>query len=361
MTYCSDNEAPAVYRADEDYSTDEEDAVEVSSQDETDDSATTDNFVKVLAGTCDIKPLEKNSNDSLGYSTKLVSQWYQHECEYNSCPERWAEFENVDDEYTAMVGRTASVPIIHRYHYENKHWVTRSVTIQDPAMRNVLRVALAKYQDLDLDVINWTFEPPFMPLVHRWEELKAQYNNHETGPEKNAAQALLAFLAPVIAPSVLSLAETKLTGKVSFDNVWQIFPSSSIVKTKFYGVETICRVVKYRFKEKDSCSPAAWIIDMEYVDWNGEITGWTTTSLTIWKYTGFKKVTTLPVFPVEFSQEADEITARMTERGRKWAGLRGYHFKMANGTKILLETEEPQQRPVSHLPEALFKFEVSSN
>lgn len=311
-----------------------------------------DDMTKVLAGTAGVKALPKNSNGEsqaaqLGYPSKLVSRWYHHECEYDSCPERWAEFDNVDDEKADLVARTAKVPIIHRHHYQNKHWVTQSVTIQDPAMRDVLRVVLAKYQDLDLDLINWTFQPPFMPLVHRWEELKSHYVNLDQGAQKNAAAALLAFITPIVASSVLSLAQTKMTGKVSFQNVWQIFPPSSIVKTKFYGVDTVCRVVKYQKKPRTNCNPEGWTIDMEFVDWNGEKSGWTTTSLTIWEYEGYKKVTGLPVFPISFSPDESKIRSQMIERGRKWAGLRGYHFEIANGTKILLETEEPQQRPVS--------------
>lgn len=34
-------------------------------------------------------------------------------------------------------------------------------------------------------------------------------------------------------------------------------------------------------------------------------------------------------------------------RGRKFETLRGYHFRTCMGTKILLETEEPEERPVA--------------
>lgn len=240
------------------------------------------------------------------------------------------------------------MPIIHRHTFVKKHWVTQSITIQDSAMRQVLREVLSNYQDLDLELINWTFEPPFMPLVHRWEHLKAYYVDLPAGtPQKNAAAALLTFITPIVAPSVISLAQTQATGKVSFDNIWQIFPPGSVVKTTFYGVEAVCRVVKYQFKPRTRCNPAGWQIDMEYVDWNGEKAGWTTTSLTIWDYDGYKKVIGLPVFPISFSPHEAKIKAEFTERGRKWAGLRGYHFQLCNGTKILLETKKPEQRPVS--------------
>ncbi|KFA80831.1 hypothetical protein S40288_08521 [Stachybotrys chartarum IBT 40288] len=309
-------------------------------------------FIKVLEGASDVKPLKKTSLGEmqaaeLGYPSRLVSKWYKHQCQFNSCPARWAEFDNVDDETANLSSRTSDVPIVHRHDYIKKHWVTASITVQDPAMREVLKSVLSKYQDLDLELINYTFEPPFMPLVHRWGKLKTYYLAAEKGPVRNAAAALLAFLTPIIASSVLSLAQTQATGKVSFENVWQIFPPSSIVKTKFYGIDTICRVVKYKKRPADRCNPEGWVIDMEFLDWNGETSGWTTTSLTIWEYEGFKKVTGLPVFPLSFHPDSDKIRAEMIERGRKWARLRGYHFEIANGTKILLETEKPEQRPVA--------------
>lgn len=213
-------------------------------------------------------------------------------------------------------------------------------------MRLVLAEVLHKYQDLDLEVENWTFEPPFMPLVHRWDALKTYHTNAKDVTLRNAASALLAFLTPILASSVVSLAQTKKTGKVSFNNVWMIFPPSSLVQTKFFGVDTICRVTKYK-RIVDCKGPDAWAIDMEYVDWNGETTGFTTTQLKIWEFEGFRRVAALPVFPLSILGDAEKTKAAMIERGRKFERLRGYHFMISNGTKVLCETEKPEQRPVS--------------
>lgn len=310
-------------------------------------------LTEVLQGVVDIKPLAMNSTGAdvasqLGYSSPtLVSNWYHHECLYNSCPTRWTEFDNVDDEELGLTKRCASIPIIHRHAYTNNHWVTQSITVHDPAMRDVLRSVLAKYQDLDLELQEWTFEPPFMPLVHRWQAFKDHHSIAAPGPIKNASSALLAFLTPILASSILSLAQTNKTGQVSFNNIWQIFSPGSIVVTKFYGVDTICRVVKYKRKHADCNRPERWVIDMEYVDWNGEKCGWATTTLTILEFEGFKRVTGLPVYPLSFASDAAKIKAEMIERGRKFESMRGYHFMVANGTKILFETEKPEQRPVA--------------
>ncbi|KAH7035535.1 uncharacterized protein B0I36DRAFT_382223 [Microdochium trichocladiopsis] len=307
---------------------------------------------EILKGVVGITPLALTSTGAteasqFGYSSKLVSKWYRHRCEYNSCPERWAEHDNVDAEEEHLTKETEHVPIIHRHEFVNKHWVTKSITVQDANMRTVLDKVLAKYQDLDLEVENYTFNPPMMPLVHRWEELKAYHACATPGPLKSAASAFIAFLAPLIASSVVSLAQTKRSGKVSFPDLWQIFPPSSVVKTQIYGADTVCRVVKYKKKPRTNCNPEGWVIHLEYVDWNGQETGWASTSVTIWEYAGFRRVTGLPVFPLSFTREEDSIRAEMIERGRKFERLRGYHYMMSNGAKILLETEKPEQRPVA--------------
>ncbi|KXJ95673.1 hypothetical protein Micbo1qcDRAFT_187561 [Microdochium bolleyi] len=294
---------------------------------------------EILQGVVGITPLALTSTGAseasqFGYSSKLVSKWYRHRCEYNSCPERWAEHDNVDAEEEHLTAATQNVPIIHRHEF-------------DLNMRSVLDKVLAKYQDLDLEVENYTFDPPLMPLVHRWEDLKTYHACATPGPLRNAASALIAFLAPLIASSVASLAQTKRSGKVSFPDLWQIFPPSSIAKTTIYGAETVCRVIKYKKKPRTNCNPEGWVIHLEYVDWNGQETGWASTSVTIWEYAGYRRVTSLPAFPLTFAREEEAIRAQMIERGRKFEKLRGYHYMMSNGAKILLETEKPEQRPVA--------------
>ncbi|KAI1082911.1 P-loop containing nucleoside triphosphate hydrolase protein [Whalleya microplaca] len=285
----------------------------------------------------------------LGRSSKPISNWYQHICTYDSCPERWSEFDNVDADEADLKIRTTDVPIIHRHKYQKKHWVTQSITIQDPSMKKVLADVLKDYQDLDLEIENWTFKPPFMPLVHRWDELN-EYQDQATDPVvKNAASALLTFLKPVLDSSVVSLAKTRATGKVKFEDVWQIFPPRSLVQTKFYGVDTICRVVKYKEREGNRREGiiGAWIIDMEYIDWNGESSGYATTTVSILAFEGYCRVIALPVFPISFHNDEAGIRESMIERGREFQRLRGFRFMVSSGTKVTLETKHPTYQPVA--------------
>ncbi|CAJ2512271.1 Uu.00g052860.m01.CDS01 [Anthostomella pinea] len=178
----------------------------------------------------------------------------------------------------------------------------------------------------------WTFTPPFRALVHRWEVLKEYHENAKVPALKNAASVLLAFLTPIVAPSVLAHAQTHKAGN-------------------FYGVDTICRIAKYQKREGNGTTiPPSWVIDVEYIDWNGENCGFATTTIKIWKFDGYRRVTSLPVFPISFLANEAGFKKTAIERGQKFERLRGYHFMAANGTKILLETEKREQRPVAGKP-----------
>lgn len=161
-------------------------------------------------------------------------------------------------------------------------------------MRAHLRLALAKYQDFDLELNNWTFTAPYSPIVHRWDRLNAQCDNATDPTSKRAIEQLMAFLRPILAPSIDSLVQTKKTGKVEFDNIWQIFPPGELVVTSFFGVEAVTRILRYELIEPCR-EPPYWQIDFEYLDWNGERCGYTSAKTRIKAFRGYKFVTNLAV------------------------------------------------------------------
>jgi len=281
---------------------------------------------------------ESPENPSLDWT---VTRLYKHVCHYNSCPPRWSKFPANEEEQVDLAKNVTQDPIVHRHEYVDKAWVTKSFTIHDKAMQKLLNKVLANYHDLDMALEEWTFKPPYRALVHRWDTLK-DLQAAAVGEEKAAADPLVEFLTPILAPSVNSLFQTKLTGKISFENVWQVFQPGEHVMTKFYGTEVVCRVLKYE-RIETNCA-LYWKITFEYVDWNGESCGYATTSTKIGYFGGFRRVTALPVYPLSFEEDAPQIKERMIARGRKFEELRGYHFLTCDGKKVLLE--EPEERPV---------------
>ncbi|RGP78409.1 hypothetical protein FLONG3_3545 [Fusarium longipes] len=213
-------------------------------------------------------------------------------------------------------------------------------------MRALLQVALGQYQDLDLALEKWTFRSPFQPIVHRWDRLRSLGDAKPDAPAPDAFTQLMEFLNPILAPQIEALSKTRETGTILFKDMWQILSPHEFAVTSFYGVEAVCRITKYELVEPPSC-PDYWKIYLEYVDWNGHRCGYASTHVVIREFDGYRRVSSLPVYPLSFDSKEAEIRQRVVQRGRKFEALRGYHFQRCSGTKILLLTEEPEQRPVS--------------
>lgn len=181
--------------------------------------------------------MASSANEGVGSMDRVpsptaVTNLYRHDCDYNSCASRWSEFPSTDDDHEALNKRSAKCSIVHRHVFEEKRWITKSFTINSPAMRQFLLKALSKYQDLDMDLEEWTFQPPYAPLVHRWDQLaNLRAKMKEEGAEKEAADELLTFLTLITALAVEHLAKTRDTKKVTFEYIWQILPPGELAVT----------------------------------------------------------------------------------------------------------------------------------
>ncbi|KAI0502743.1 P-loop containing nucleoside triphosphate hydrolase protein [Xylaria bambusicola] len=291
-------------------------------------------------------PAGDGGTSSPSSTSKTVTKCYSNQCSRACTRSHWSEHPNRHDELEAILARAANVPIIHRFNKDDDgEWVTHSFIIQDASMKEILQQALTGYQDLDLSLENYTFTPPFMPLCHRWEALQALRLKQKEPAMAVAALKLIGFLIPILAPKVDSVIYTRETGKIAFADIWQVFAPGTLVLTKFFGVETICRVTRYQKRKIDS--GPYWEIRMEFVDWNGETSGFSTTDMSIQPYEGYRHVTLLPAFPISYLKDEESYRASMIQRGMIFERLREFHLMEANGTRITIEEEEPVRRPIS--------------
>lgn len=275
-----------------------------------------------------------------------VTKLYRYECPSGCCPNRWARFATQAAEQDDLEAAIRSEPIIQRHAFHGTVWITESFTINGSDMRALLRQALIKYQDFDPELENWTFRTPYSPIVHRWSQLNNLCQNSPDMEDGTTVNSLMEFLRPTLAPSIEALSKTKETGKVLFDDVWQIYPPGEVAITTFYGIEAAARVVKYQ-KKKDLQGRPSWEVDLEYVDWDGDHCGFAITTVNIGYFSGYKFVNSLAAYPLSFCLDEEQIKERLTTRGRQFESLRGYHFRTCTGTKILLETPQAEKRPVT--------------
>lgn len=277
-----------------------------------------------------------------------IAELFRHDCIYQSCPPRWTAFRSHEDEDADREARMAAVPIVHRHSFEDKKWETLDFTVNDTHMRKLLSKAFEGYQGLDMKLELWKFTQPYRALVHRWNllnDLHAELMGDASAEveEKQAAQTLMDFLSPIMAPSIGAVAQTRETGMVLFDDVWTIFPPSELIFTHVSGIPAIYRVLKYKLKE--TMSGTFWRITVENVDWDGSKCGYSEKNIKIWRFTGLRNVDSLAAYPLSFHHDLDTLKHKMMERGRKFERLRGYHLQHYKGKAQSL-TGDYSERPV---------------
>lgn len=80
-----------------------------------------------------------------------------------------------------------------------------------------------------------------------------------------------------------------------------------------------------------------WDLKLEYTESTGQNAdnspafGYSIISTTIHNFAGSRKITSLAAFPLKFHPEAEELTARLVERGKKWASLKDCHHMRYDG------------------------------
>lgn len=203
-------------------------------------------------------------------------------------------------------------------------------------MQGFLTRVFQDYPGFDPDLVDWTFQPPFQPLVHRWGQLKdlhAELKDDQDVPldERQAADSLVNFLDPILAPSVRALKQTCETGKISYKNIWHVFPSSELIVTLDRGVPILGRVLKY--KKKDS----GWRIHFEKLAWDGSCCGYVQEVAWIERFSGDRHVNSLHIYPLSFHKDPEGFRSAMLERGRKFERLRGYHAQSYKGSMHLVD------------------------
>ncbi|TFB00251.1 hypothetical protein CCMA1212_007748 [Trichoderma ghanense] len=248
--------------------------------------------------------------------TKLYQQNFLH----------WSQHDPQSKQQAALEKQMAEIPIVQRFIHYDTTWVTESFTINSPHMRKILLQVLANYQDLDLELENWTFRPPYIPLVHRWQRLQDFCKETTDEALSKAGQEMIDFCSP-------------LSGLRSIR-----------LRRLMYGQDTICRVLKHQKIETSCASSSFWIIDKGYVDWNGDYCGYLTMKTTIPGYNGYARAHQLPTWPIVYASDPEAVKAKMIARGRQFEELRTYHFIQYEGRKIVTRGSGKEEEPTAPTP-----------
>lgn len=122
-------------------------------------------------------------------------------------------------------------------------------------------------------------------------------------------------------------------GNITFEYLWALFKPNSLAYTTTYGTadEPRCFKVDYAYKECNVLKGEWYAIEGRYLEYDGKHFGLGDFDTEIPSFRGPRKITSLPVYPLSYHKDPEEIKKELLERGKKFITLQGMNYKFSKG------------------------------
>lgn len=172
------------------------------------------------------------------------------------------------------------------------------------------------------------------------KELKHQAKTEKKKKTRKIAGLKASHLKVLIKYLDTDYAETKKTlyplleaNTITFDLLWALFKPNTIAYAPTYGNQDEPRAFKIEYATKESSfMKGQWYsIEGRYLEYDGKTFGMGTMAAEVEAFKGARKITSLGCYPLKYHREADEVKAKLIERGKKFVSLRGMNYRFHKG------------------------------
>ena len=217
-------------------------------------------------------------------------------------------------------------------------WITHSVVINSPHIKARLAPIFQDYQGVNPYAVDLEFEAPFIPLLHRREEIFQAERDETDGLARQHLALLRNFLKLELADSERFLNQFKSTHLLEFQQIPLVFiPGEVIIQNKDGRVSA---AILMQVSKSEFYYPQRYELRVRYLQWNGKKCGYTTTRWEIDYFQGSQKLNDMPIFPLRIAPNRTGIEASLIDRGRKFHELCGQHLRQFAGIMRVKEEGE---------------------
>lgn len=218
--------------------------------------------------------------------------------------------------------------------------------IRSPFIKTALREVIGSYPGIGIDSERSVilYGKPEC-LFHYRQELEDYAMAHDDPRMKEHVLFCLRYMRKALRNEISAYDSTMLGNRsvpgLDFPNLWMAFkPGTMIyVKPKEHS-ESIRKCVRIDKMKDDGESKLRWEVELDRIECDGKVFGYTRACFNILHYAGYKALTELPVFPLQFHKEEESVREHLVARGRKYAALRGTHYRMYDGTAHISSAPE---------------------
>ncbi|GAP84049.1 putative TOB3 [Rosellinia necatrix] len=205
-----------------------------------------------------------------------------------------------------------------------------SIVIQSPLLKNVLRDILKDYPGVTTSLSRLTFNAPFKPFVHRWQQLLAALDGDYDDMTKGHLALLKSILYEELKDIFIATEDYAKHQVVTYEHIWTIFQPGSVVYASRLGKPVAVRLVDGQFSQHQQLGPCFYL-RCDRIDWDGSRFGYDVSSHFITPFEGTTSITSLECFPLSYHPNKDDVMKKLLARGGRFEKLAGHHYKSYRG------------------------------
>lgn len=231
-----------------------------------------------------------------------------------------------------------------KFDWENKYLET-VVDIKSKHLRDALAKIMDGVKGVSLVQETAVVDPNMLFLYLEetrayMKELKQQAKKETKKKAKKLADLKAAQLKVLVKYLDTDYAETKKTlyplleaNMITFDLLWALYKPNTIAYTSTYGNQDEPRAFKIEYATKESSfMKGQWYsIEGRYLEYDGKSFGMGTMAAEVEFFKGVRKITSLGCYPLKYHREAEEVKAKLIERGKKFVALCGMNYRFHKG------------------------------
>lgn len=231
-----------------------------------------------------------------------------------------------------------------KFDWENKYLET-VVDIKSKHLRDALAKVMDGVKGVSLVQETAVVDPNMLFLYLEetrayMKELKQQAKKETKKKARKLANLKAAQLKVLIKYLDTDYAETKKTlyplleaNMITFDLLWALYKPNTIAYTSTYGNQDEPRAFKIEYATKESSfMKGQWYsIEGRYLEYDGKSFGMGTMAAEVEFFKGVRKITSLGCYPIKYHREAEDVKAKLIERGKKFVALGGMNYRFHKG------------------------------
>lgn len=205
-------------------------------------------------------------------------------------------------------------------------WKVHSIVIQSSYIMKILRKVLIDYPGVSPALDKLTLESPFKPMLHRWGDFCQAIESSDKITQNHIA-GFVKILKTELNPCFRVLQDADKHQVIDLEHLWVIFPPGELVWWDLKQNHCVGRVLETWY---DLCT-GEFCIRYEQLVWDGFALKPQAKDMNIPPFTGTRPIPELNVVPLTRKPNHDQIRDIVLDRGSKFLGLCGCHYKQYLG------------------------------